>query len=74
VGQQTQATIRRAPQDTGAADAPPATANPATAGAEATPDKQFQAYDKMFKDGGKGRWYKIASVGLDPEKQKKLGP
>jgi len=53
---------------------PPATANPATAGAEATPDKQFQAYDKMFKDGGKGRWYKIASVGLDPEKQKKLGP
>ncbi len=34
--------------------------------------QQIMAYQKMFKDPIYGRYFKIASVGLDPDKAGKL--
>jgi hypothetical protein len=36
--------------------------------------RQVEAYDKVLGASAKGRWFRIASIGLDPEKARKLGP
>jgi hypothetical protein len=35
--------------------------------------KQIEAYHKLLKGGAVGRYFKIGSIGLDPEKQRRLG-